>query len=364
MKILHCADLHLDSKMTSNLDREKARQRKNELLYTFEKMIEYAADCDIKVILISGDMFDRSSISATARNAVISAIVNHSDIHFYYLKGNHDQDNFLASMDDIPANIFLFDEQWKCYEEGNICIYGLELNANNASGAYMSLNADPNRFNIVMLHGQESESVARDKAEVIDLKSLRNKNLDYLALGHVHARKLEDLDRRAKYCYPGCLEGRGFDECGKHGFVVIDVEEDTGKYTCEFVDFAFRELYRIPVDVSQCMTSSEMIQKIDAKIDEIDCCDRSLIRVELVGEVDVECEKDMEYISSHYANRFYFVKVEDHTKLSMNQQNYLLDESLKGEFVRMVMQDESICEEDKTTIIRYGMQVLAGEEVQ
>ena len=28
MKILHCADLHLDSKMTANLDKEKAKERK------------------------------------------------------------------------------------------------------------------------------------------------------------------------------------------------------------------------------------------------------------------------------------------------------------------------------------------------
>lgn len=29
MKIIHCADLHLDSKMTSNLSKEQAKERKN-----------------------------------------------------------------------------------------------------------------------------------------------------------------------------------------------------------------------------------------------------------------------------------------------------------------------------------------------
>ena len=32
MKIIHCADLHLDSKMESNLDREAAGMRRDELL--------------------------------------------------------------------------------------------------------------------------------------------------------------------------------------------------------------------------------------------------------------------------------------------------------------------------------------------
>ena len=31
MKIIHCADIHLDSKMSANLTKEKARERKTEL---------------------------------------------------------------------------------------------------------------------------------------------------------------------------------------------------------------------------------------------------------------------------------------------------------------------------------------------
>ena len=35
MKLIHCADLHLDSPMESNLSAEKARERKGEILATF-----------------------------------------------------------------------------------------------------------------------------------------------------------------------------------------------------------------------------------------------------------------------------------------------------------------------------------------
>ena len=54
--------------------------------------------------------------------------------------------------------------------------------------------------------------------------ALKNKNIDYLALGHIHGYKEAPLDGRGKYCYPGCLEGRGFDECGKKGFVLLNIE--------------------------------------------------------------------------------------------------------------------------------------------
>jgi DNA repair exonuclease SbcCD nuclease subunit len=220
------------------------------------------------------------------------------------------------------------------------------------------------RFNIVMLHGQEAEGASGDKAEIINLKELRNKGIDYLALGHIHAYKKSRLDERGIYCYPGCLEGRGFDECGEHGFVVIDVDEVTRRYTHEFIPFARRKLYTIDVDVTGCGTTAQMISKATADVESV-CRDRdSLIKVVLKGELDVECEKDVDYILSVFKDKYYFAKIYDETSLKIDVTDYMLDESLKGEFVRQVLSDASISEEDQKIIIRYGLQAIAGEEIQ
>ena len=241
---------------------------------------------------------------------------------------------------------------------------GIELSNENVESAYISLVIDSKKFNIVMLHGQESKSLVKDKAEVINLKALRNKGIDYLALGHVHMYKMEKLDARGMYCYSGCLEGRGFDECGEHGFVVLDIDEDTGKYTHEFVRFAQRELYTVDVDVTDCRTTSEMVSKATLDLQNARCDDEGLVKVVLKGMLDVECEKDVAYIQSRFRQRFYYAKVNDETRLKIDISDYMLDESLKGEYVRQVMADDSIPEEDKKVIIRYGLQAIAGEEVQ
>lgn len=366
MRIIHCADLHLDSKLDTNLDKERAKERKAELLHTFERMVSYAVQNHVEAILIAGDMFDTRNISATARNMVLHCITGHPKIRFYYLKGNHDQNNFLSGLEDIPNNLKMFGSQWTVYEEadGKINISGLELAAQNSGAAYVSLVLNPKKFNIVMLHGQEAESSVKNKAEIINLKALRNKGIDYLALGHIHGYKKEQLDARAVYCYPGCLEGRGFDECGEHGFVVIDVDENTGKYTHEFVPFAYRKLYTVDVDVSGCHTTAEMVAKATVQLQKEECSENALVKIVLKGMLDVECEKDVTYFLSRFKSRFYFVKVYDETTLKIDIEDYLLDESLKGEFVRQVMLDESITEEDKKIMIRYGLQAIAGEEIQ
>ncbi len=365
MKLIHCADLHLDSKMNANLDREKARERRGELLHTFERMVHYATENTVEAILIAGDMFDTKNISATTRNTVLHSIISNPGIRFYYLKGNHDNDNFLSGMEELPDNLMLFSDRWTTYTErnGRIAISGLELAPENADSAYLTLVLDTGKFNIVMLHGQESESVSRDKAEIIQIKALKNKGIDYLALGHVHAYKKETLDARGTYCYPGCLEGRGFDECGEHGFVLLEIDEETGRFTHQFIPFAQRTIYTVQVDITDCLTTSEMHQRISDGLRQADCKENGLVKIVLMGDLDVECEKDVNYLLEKIRDSYYFVKIYDETGLKINVNDYLLSESLKGEYVRQVMADTTISDEDKKIIIRYGLQAIAGEEI-
>ena len=52
MKIIHCSDLHLDSKMKSNLDSIKSKERRDEILRTYQNMVEYEIGKDyIKYII-------------------------------------------------------------------------------------------------------------------------------------------------------------------------------------------------------------------------------------------------------------------------------------------------------------------------
>lgn len=363
MKILHCADLHLDSKLSSNFDSKEAKTRRNEILNTFERMVDYAIKSDIDVILIAGDLFDTQKISALTKNTVLKTIDSNKDISFYYLKGNHDQDNFLTGLSSVPENLYLFDDEWKRFDIGNISIYGLELNDANSKMAYVSLQPMKDRFNIVMLHGQEALTDAKDKTEVINLKALKGKNIDYLALGHIHSQKVEKLDERGLYCYSGCLEGRGFDECGDCGFAVINIDETTHQFTHEFVDIAYRHMHHLKVDVSSCINSHEMIEAIDNKISLTNIDEKDLVRIELIGSIDVAAEKDTDFIKEHYKREFYYVQIKDSTSLFVDEMEYIHDESLKGEFIRLVMADDSISKEDRAAIVRYGIMVLSGEEV-
>ena len=61
-KIIHCADLHLDSPMETHMTEEQASIRNTEIIHTFLRLTEYAAKNDVRAVIIAGDMFDGERI--------------------------------------------------------------------------------------------------------------------------------------------------------------------------------------------------------------------------------------------------------------------------------------------------------------
>lgn len=61
VRILHAADFHLDSAFTG-LDEQRARQRRQESRDLARRMVEYANDHDVQLMLLSGDLFDSDSV--------------------------------------------------------------------------------------------------------------------------------------------------------------------------------------------------------------------------------------------------------------------------------------------------------------
>lgn len=362
MKIIHCADLHIDSKMESNFTREQAKERKQEILKTYENMVEYAADNNVEVIILAGDVFDKSDVGKRAKNRVLEKIISNPSIDFLYLRGNHDNVDILAGIDEKPENLKLFNrEEWKKYEYGNIVIAGIEIDKDNNDTIYNRLILDKSKINIVTLHGQESK-YNNDKTEIINLSELKNHYIDYLALGHVHQYKRARLDDRGVWCYSGCLEGRGFDECGTKGFVLLEILE--GQVRDTFIPFATREFHHVNVDVSGIngiFSTNEIIEKIRESSRNIP--KKDMVKFVLDGKIDVDTDIDFTRIKREFENDFYFMKIYNHTIPDIDYNSFANDKSLKGEFVRL-MKEEEMEEDMKNKIIEIGLKALRGEEIE
>lgn len=353
MRLIHCSDLHLDSKMESNLPAHQARERKVEILSTFARLTAWAREQKVDGILIAGDLFDTRRVSAKTAELVLDIMAQAAEVEFFYLRGNHDECRDVFGGREMPQNVKTFGENWTCYRRGDVVIAGLE--PENWDSMYAGLELSADTVNIVLLHGQVSTQPGQ---ELIALPKLRGRNIDYLALGHIHSYQKEKLDDRGSWCYCGCLEGRGFDECGEKGFVLLDIEKGGVKTT--FVPFAARQLREVVADISDCVTVTQLQNALETAAAGIS--PESLVKCTLVGTYTPETQKDLTYLAKNLSQRFWFVKIKDDSRFRMDRGAYEHDISLKGEFIRMVMASDR-SEEEKGRIICAGLQALAGEEV-
>ena len=361
MKIIHTADLHLDAECSANYSVEQAKIRRNELLKTFLRIVQYAEENAVSAVLISGDLFDRKTVSKTAANAVYQAVIRHPDITFFYLRGNHDAKGFLELFTDLPENLKLFTDSWTTYpigDTGLVRVTGRELGGSKAD-LYDTLSLAPEAINIVMLHAEVSESV-KPGPESVNLRGFRNRFIDYLALGHYHSFRKEELDNRGVYVYPGCPEGRGFDESGEKGFVLIEVDEEEKTLDSYFVPFALHTLHKIRVRTDGLANTMDVLDAVREAVGGLKFREGDSAEVVLEGSLDAEDELNTSLIEEALKDRFTVFRVKNETRFTVDYSRYAMDVSLKGEFIRLV-QGSGLPEEEKAKIIRAGIAALRGE---
>ncbi len=352
MKLIHCADLHLDSPMGANLSAEKARERKAEILSTFRALVRLADENHVAAILISGDLFDSRRVTKKTADYVADVIRSHPSVSIFYLAGNHDRANALRDMEERPENLYLFDKGWQSYAFGEVTVSGSECPDVDA------LNLSEGDINIVLMHGQERLGKASPNSDTVNLAALRGKHIDYLALGHIHEYRELPLDVRGIACYSGCLEGRGFDECGPHGYVLIEVENK--RLTQRFVPFAKRELYTVACDITGVGSQLETEERLLGAVEHIPS--HHLVKAVLTGEYDANTVIDLPRLASLLSERFYFAKLRNESRLHIRPEDYQNDISLRGEFFRRVMAS-SLSDAEKERVIACGFRALSGEEV-
>ena len=355
MKIIHCSDLHLGSALRTHLSPEKARERNAELCAAFGRLVRYAVREGVEAVLIAGDLFDSAHVSGHAADYVLEQMRSAPSVTFFCIRGNHDEYHPAFADGKRPENLVAFGPKWESHRCGDVVITAIQPEGSSWLTFYEELKLGKEDVNIVMLHGQISTQPGE---ALIALPLLRGKGIHYLALGHLHTYRKAPLDLDGVYCYSGCLEGRGFDECGEKGFVLL--EADGGRIHSSFIPLAARQLHEVAVDITAAETVTQILQRMETAAEGIP--QEDLVKFTLRGSYTLQTQKDLVFWQKSLSHRFWFVKIQDESNLRINREDYTHDASLKGEFVRLVLSSDRD-ESEKMRIITCGIQALSGEEV-
>lgn len=352
MKILHTSDLHIGSALTSRLSPDKVRERKGELLTTFERMIEEAVYQRVSVFIIAGDLFDTERITKSVAERVLGAMARHPSLDFLYLPGNHEKSALIDSGVPLPENLKLFGEDWTYFDYGEVMIAGRSV---IEEGMFSSLSTAYGKTNVAVLHGALADG--RCGGEMIGRRELEGSGVDYLALGHYHSYSEEQIFDTGVAVYCGTPEGRGFDEVGAKGFVIVDADGRRARHS--FHPFAKRTLRIVDVDLTGAHSRADVDARVDAALGGVSHLD--LVRLRFIGKRAPELFPDEGAILSRWEGAFYHFEIRDESGIRINPEDYKYDRTLKGEFIRLVSARPDLSEVEKDKIIRTGLAALMGE---
>ena len=278
MRILHAADLHLDSAF-AGLAEEKAALLRQESRDILRRMVDWANDHAVDVMLLSGDLFDSDRMYSQTARTLAQALARFRG-RIFLSPGNHDFYAPGSGYDavDWPENVHIFTSrrpQTVLLRSLNASVTGAAFTAAEEwepfDGASFSGGDAPIRLGV--LHGEVTRGESKYRA--IPPAEIEKMNLTYLALGHVHRCAGVQRAGNTAYAYPGCLPGRGFDETGDKGFLYGEITPE--KVELEFIPFAPRRYQSVTADITDRDPADAVRQALDPD------CGQDVCRVLLTG---------------------------------------------------------------------------------
>lgn len=253
IKILHTADIHLDSPLRS------LALRNSDLRDTiaaasrsaFSQLVDIAISEEVAAILIAGDLFDGKERSARTGAFLMSELerLGEAGIRVFYIKGNHDAENPITGTLDLPSHVHVFDARGGREQlADDVWIHGVSFTDRHAPDSLLPrLKAPvPGAVNIAMLHTSLGGAVGHDIYAPCSVADLAGMGFDYWALGHIHKRQVHS--QAPWIVMPGIPQGRDIGEAGPKSATLLTVGQgliDVTEVRTSVVEFA-----QIEVDVT------------------------------------------------------------------------------------------------------------------
>ena len=360
LRFLHAADFHLDSPFAA-LSAEQARLRRRENRRLPERLANYVNQNAIDLVLLAGDLFDGAATYRDTLEALIDALGSMS-ARVFIAPGNHDY--YAARSPYVtlrwPENVHIFraaEIERVDLPELGCAVYGAAFtDARQETSLLQGFAApDDGLAHLMVLHGDLN--AAEPRYDPLTPEEIAASNLTYLALGHTHRFDGARRFGRTVCAYPGCPEGRGFDELGEKGVLTGVIEN--GEVDITFVPFARRRYHVLRADVTGT-TPERALRDIMPDTAASDLC-----RVILTGGTD-ERGVDVEQLQRRFAADCFALELRDETHIRQDVWARAQEDSLRGAFLRELRQQYDAADEagraQVERAVRFGLAALDGRD--
>ena len=269
-KILHFADLHLDTSFVQdNLPSEYGRARRLSLRAALTRLFAKAREMKVDAITIAGDLFDQRYLLPETADFLLTQFTKIAPIRVIIAPGENDpytNDSIYARL-NWPDNVDIFYQNKLTALElaPKIHLWGAANPPARDQRLLEGLKLAEGT-NLLILHCAVKEQ-KRDQTEpvhLLDATSINKAGFSLALLGHEHIGQTWETGQ-TKLIYPGSPEPLKESESpGHHHCVLVEIE---GK-ECSLTPIPSQDWHysRCEVDLTGCETLEKTARKIKASL--------------------------------------------------------------------------------------------------
>lgn len=232
VRVLHAADLHLDSAYGMSRWRNGPAEPAAEQREVLSQLVSLALELEPEALLVAGDLFHMPHLKAETRRQMAREFKRLGDMPVLIAPGNHDPYTEYRCL-QFPGNVRVFSHRWAPHDLASGVVWGYGHYDEVEPGSVLERLQvrDRRRVNVVLFHGSDlgTEQRPHDRFAAFTRQEMEETGADYFALGHIHwAVKMHRADGRLLGCYPGAIRGL---ESGKKGYIGVILANVTKRGT-------------------------------------------------------------------------------------------------------------------------------------
>ncbi|MCP3938666.1 MAG: metallophosphoesterase [Actinomycetia bacterium] len=356
-------DVHLDTPFAWAPE-AVSRMRRNDLRDVLSAAVAVAAEVQADALLLAGDIYEHERVTPdTAR--FIARVLNGCETQVLVSPGNHD---WLAASSvwataAFEDHVHIFDgRELEPFDVGPTTVWGAAHHQPSGTGNFLDgFHIDRPGFNLALFHGSEKAGFSIEEPEhsgsskqphaPFEARQIPNAGLDHAVVGHFHRRR-----EAIHHTYPGNPAPLAFGEPGDGGAVVLHIDA-VGGIDRQWRDLSQRSMHDIEIDVSGCLDASAIRDVVAARTGHLE----GLIRLNLTGEVEQSIELvDSDLLSAVGASVDHAVVRRSKLRQALDLTTLRGEASVRGQFVRAVLEDPTIDDETRYAVLATGLRALDG----
>ncbi len=321
MKILFCRDIMLGAVCAENLDVKQSRKWQTLRTEKFCNLFEKAVRAKAGYIAFLGRVFGQERVPESVIDSLFAVVKENKSVQCLFFL-NHVEFNRINYRNDIPENMHM------------VCV--------DISDTYTDANIllQIEKRNIrIQLVANEPVIIAANATGIYSILRINE-------------------DEKALLSF----EPLGFEDSGTcaFGYSVLEWADDRVIRYEEKTDQRFKfetiEINLTPAD-DEKEISSKMI-KLMSKLER-----DVFLRVNIKGKTAFAFMPNADALKQQFQNKVFYAEVYVNTVMDIDESAFENDISLRSEFVRLALQDDSLSELERNRLICYGWNVLTGREV-